>query len=1823
MRNPVEFRATKRFCWLASVFFALVFSACTDKKPQKRPDIISSHTTGVISVKSPVRVHFQFPLINMDDVGKNGPDKLIEISPKTKGKAIWLSQHALEFVPESHFEPDREFRVKVNFQAVSDSIKKAYEFTFRTLRPSLEVAISRIESVDFNGKPGYTVQGNVSATDYVPFEDVQNLIEAKLDRRNIKPSYQAHSGQKYTFMLDSIDRTSNPQTLLISFNGSDLKAQENGEFNFRIPPINEFGIISHSVVYEPEAAIILNFSDILQPNQDLTGMIQLEKTPQLQTLIDKNILKIYPHLTSQGELKLNLFRGIRSIDGSTLPNDALIQLNLVHLQPELRKTSNKVVSSPTQQGSLFEFEAARLHSVDVRIFQVFENNVIQFLQINDFQGNWELERVGKLVYQSTVSLEGQAESSHEGWNKYYLDLSKMVQSEKGALYHIQVGFRKQHTVWDCSEEESESVQTNLNDYWDRFEDYSYGEYSWDYSNNPCNDNFYGFRKALRHNYLSSNIGLIAKKDGKNRLSVFATIIDQNKPMADCIITVLNYQQQKLAEGTTNKDGMATFPDMEDSYFVLAQWKEDRNYLKLPPHESLTVSNFDVEGVETRDGIKAFAFSERDVYRPGDTVFIGFIINDPQNTIPTTHPIQVYVTNANGQPAFETRLQYKGEPMHRIDIPTKSDALTGSWTARMTIGKREFYKRFRVETIRPNRMEIIHDIPEVINSQGTNASILVKWLHGGSAANQEFDVDAVAKAYDMQFKTLPGFTFANPYIEEYPQEWNVLTTKLDSEGKTRFPVQLSKGLKSAAYRLTFSFRATEPGGQFTSTSAHTIVSPFTNLTGLKLPEPDGQWGQYQSKKKYTGELVLVDMTGKVPDKSQRISITIYKRNWQWWYQSSIRDYDYMTGTTSSAVFSYIVNVQNGRGSFDFSIDDNWGYYQVIARNTNTGQEVSDMIRVGNDGYSGAGASQDVATIDLTLDKNEYSVGDDITLTFPSSKGGMALVSTESGREIVRSEWVETTDNYTTYVIKATTDMSPNVYFNVTFLQPFENTTNDRPLRLYGIVPCKVTDPETKLNPVLEAPDKVNCNEPFTIKISERNDKDMKYMLAIVDEGLLGITSYKTPAPWEYFHRQEALGVTTWDLFDWVMGAMSGVVGRVIGVGGDYGDMGSGPSSLNTQFKAVVSVLGPFTLKGNSSGIHEIKLPAFLGAVRVMAISTTIKSWGAADKRVTVSSPLLLTASTPRLLTPGDRFDLPVTLFGSEETQRRIQLKVKEAKNLVLNQNTLEINLDNNFRGYSTLSCQVKQEIGQATLILEATDNKHTSTYEIQIPVENPTPTLVEVGHRSLEPKAEWKTGINAIGVKGTNKAALELSNIPPIDLEKHLEYLLNYPYGCLEQTSSTGFPLLYIETITDLDEERKTTLTKIVTETINRIYGFQDATGVFNYWQGTANYYEWADIYAGDFLVEAGKKGHKVDEKVLNRWIAVQKKNASRWVDNGALSRVNQAYRLFVLARAGQADIGAMNRLRNSKQTEEATNQLLALAYAENGRDKTALELLNAPSDKHNNDTWNYTFGSPIRDMAIRLMAYTQTGNLTGAFDLLVIVSEEISKSSWNSTQTLGFLLRSVGTYIGKSGYSETIEAKYSLNNGKEVTVKSNKPFVRIEVPMQFTVNQPLSIQNISKSVLFARLINTGKPMPSAIKAENNTITIRSQFYSSDNNPIDISNLKQGEDLVSEISVENPPSGLSLENLALEFTVPSGMEVINPRLSGLDESFNESSFTYRDYRDNKAFTFFDLHPGERKTFKFRVNATFSGEFYFPPITCSQMYNALVTARTESKTIKINK
>jgi uncharacterized protein YfaS (alpha-2-macroglobulin family) len=209
--------------------------------------------------------------------------------------------------------------------------------------------------------------------------------------------------------------------------------------------------------------------------------------------------------------------------------------------------------------------------------------------------------------------------------------------------------------------------------------------------------------------------------------------------------------------------------------------------------------------------------------------------------------------------------------------------------------------------------------------------------------------------------------------------------------------------------------------------------------------------------------------------------------------------------------------------------------------------------------------------FSTDKKNYAVGEKSQISFPSSEGGRALISIENGSKVIKALWVKTLKGETKVDVPITPDMAPNVYFNITLLQPHATTKNDSPIRMYGIVPIEVVDKNTILEPKLSMPDVLKPEQPFTVKVSEKSGKAMTYTLAIVDEGLLDLTRFKTPNAWNSFYTREALGVKTWDLYDDIIGAYGGKVNQIFSIGGDQ-DLGGGKAKKANRFKPVVIYLG---------------------------------------------------------------------------------------------------------------------------------------------------------------------------------------------------------------------------------------------------------------------------------------------------------------------------------------------------------------------------------------------------------------------------------------------------------------------------------------------------------------------------------------------------------------------------------------------------------------------------------------------------------------------------
>ena len=321
------------------------------------------------------------------------------------------------------------------------------------------------------------------------------------------------------------------------------------------------------------------------------------------------------------------------------------------------------------------------------------------------------------------------------------------------------------------------------------------------------------------------------------------------------------------------------------------------------------------------------------------------------------------------------------------------------------------------------------------------------------------------------------------------------------------------------------------------------SPYASYAGIKLPEGEKPFNYLLAGKSQQLQIVNTDAKGNLVGGDKQMEILFYRIQWRWWWD----DYgDNLSNFTqdeyNKLIKRDVVTLKNGKGAWNFGTgEDEWGRYLILVKDMASGHITGQAFYIDSDNWQSRGSDDNqtaASMLSFTSNKTSYKVGEDIKITVPTSSNGRMLVSIESGSKVLKSLWQETKDGQTVVSFKADKDMAPNVYATVSLLQPHSQTLNDLPIRMYGSIPIMIENAETILKPVLNIPATIRPEQNVSFTVSEQAGKAMTYSVAIVDEGLLDLTRFKTPDPHKAFYGREALGVKTFDLYDYVIGAWGG-------------------------------------------------------------------------------------------------------------------------------------------------------------------------------------------------------------------------------------------------------------------------------------------------------------------------------------------------------------------------------------------------------------------------------------------------------------------------------------------------------------------------------------------------------------------------------------------------------------------------------------------------------------------------------------------------------------
>lgn len=1798
---------------------------------------ISAFTGGIISTQKDIQIVLLNEIKLLPNEKNELPSDLLSFSPNIDGKLVMKDKLTLAFIPTQALPQDAFYTATLNLQKIQsqvpDSLAK-FSFEFKTIKQDYDLAIKGLENVSAKDTNVYKLNGSIFTADNADAESIEKLLSVK-NQSDITWQHLPNQ-HEHRFSINNIARENEPSALNLKLDGRAINTEKNLDTTIAVPSKNNFGITQIKAFSYPEQYISVYFSEPVQ-SMDFQGyfLIKNQIMKFKSVVVNANEIKIYPNDRIDGNSEFTVNQGINSIYGNTLTRSQIQNLPMNSLAPAVEMVGNGNII-PQNEGLFLPFKAVGLKSVKVEITKIFEQNVHQFFQFNQLDGDNSLKLVGRKILTKIVPIGLSKDFSANNMKVYQLELSKLIAPEQGAIYNVKITFTKEMAVNVCNEKVINSTDLTLlerqSDNWDEdtnIDDYyndGYGDYSDDYDysqrDNPCHNSYYNSSRFVSRNVLASNIGLIAKigNDRKAYLSV-SDILDV-KAMAGVSIKAFDLQRQLVGEGSTDSDGMVSFDLKRKPFLFIAQKENQRGYLRVDDGSSLSLSNFEVSGATYKKGINGFIYGERGVWRPGDSLFLSFTYKDALHTLPKDQPAILELYNPDGQIVQKQLCTNHLNQFYSFKASTTPEARTGNYTAKVLFAGLTFEKTIKIETIKPNRLKINTVFAsEVLTSESQTFKIQSSWLSGITASKLKAKVDASVTSIKTEFKGYPNYVFDDPSKKIETSDNTIFEGFLSDNGEATIQNKLASNLNAPGMlSVGIHTKVFEAGGEFSTSYIKKNLAPYTGFVGLRLPESAER---LETDKDNVIELVTVDTNGK-PRNASKLEIKVYKLNQSAWYNTDEANVaHYVSGDYQSLAVTDQVATSSGKATFKFKIGrEEWGKYFISILDTETGHSTGQATWIDWPEWRSRGgiSNESAAIIAINSDKESYKVGDKAFITIPSSNIGRALISYENGSGVIKQEWINTQAGQTQFSVKLSPEMAPNVFVNVSMIQPHANTVNDLPIRMYGILPLIVENPDSRISPKITAPVAIKPNTNYDLTVSEQNAKDMTYTLAVVDEGLLDITNFTTPAIYDHFNQKQSLGVKTWDVYNYVLGAFGGKIESVFTIGGDMSMRASNKEKIS-RFKPVVTFIGPFSLSGGHSKTHTLKMENYIGAVKVMVVAGNEAAFGASEQSIKVKQPLMTLSTLPRTLTPGDEIVLPIDVFAMENNIKNVKINVvTNDKVTVLNASSQNLSFAKTGDQLAYFSLKVPNKLGKATIEIMASAGGNKSIEKLEIEVRAPNPPVTTVVSKELTNGQVFAFQASAMGITGTNENVLEISTLPNFNLDKRLKYLIHYPYGCVEQTTSSVFPQLYLGAISDLSEEMKKRVQVNVSAGLARLKTFQVPGNGLSYWPNEGSSDEWGTNYALHFILEAEKQGYTLPVGLKEPLVQYQEKMAKNWnYYNAKVEEQNQlqTYRLFTLALAQKADMGLLNRLKEIP-LDQASNARLAAAYQLVGRDSQAQKMVININNSPKKYTYNHTtYGSDLRDEAMLLETLTLLNQRAKATLLLKKIASSLATDEWYSTQTTAYSLLAISQYLKQYSKGSGYISADILVNGKVQKVQANSYIYTVKLP---TANAKIELKNTGKSVLFCDFSQTGVPISENLSAINRNLNVSVLYQDTKGNTLDPTAIKQGTDFKAIVNISNPGTYSNYQNVALKQLFPSGWEIINSRV--FDGTIGQNAgIRYQDFRDDRVYSFFDLPKNKSISVTVMLNATYKGNYYLPAIVSEGMYDKNIYNLVSGKRVRV--
>jgi uncharacterized protein YfaS (alpha-2-macroglobulin family) len=1745
---------------------------------------------GLVSGSDLIRWRFSRDMVSASATGAWSPMGPVKFVPDVKGSFAWTLPNELTF------RPNQQWKLCTDFQAIfSDDLRSidleplTDESIFDLHSESL--TLKNVSQSDYSKSQGLSLQLEFSAK--VAPDQVRGALSITNSAgQNIEYRIRQQScGSVMTVIIPS-DPSDNDVTLHLSAGLQSVAGARGLEraVSRKIEPTPALRVVKVEPVtrsFGPNSIIVSfnrpialeSVSDFLKVDPSLTVSVESGSRYYWRS---ENAIRIVGNFKPGQSYVISLLKGLPASKGASLHADIVRTAYFPDAAPGLEITATGNYMSP-HGNMVVPYRTTGMNKCRATLCRVYPNNLVYMAtQQYDYYRYYPGDGLTREVAETEIVIDKDPNSIADG----RLSLRELIGNKSGVFY-LRIN------------------ATNGKDH-----------------------------REQRYHVIVSDIGLTIKKSDEGIL-VWANSIRTLRPIAGATVKVFSLENQELLSATTDPEGLASLSlGSADSngtpFMVTVQKDDDLTYLALPESE-VEIKG----GVGKRpflaDGYEAYLFTDRGIYRPGETTHLKAVIRGKDTICPPQFPVQLNVYRPDNRldRSLSTMLTSFGTAEFEIAWPDFTG--TGRYRFDLTLpaSKRVLGSRYvAVEDFVPPQIKVAVKTEAGRCKAGENIPVDIRadYLFGRPAAGLISEARVEFIPLPADFPQFPGFRFGDSRKDFKNVRKRVGKRSLNESGKAHFIIKTSPEWRPpAAIKAVIIGTVHEIGGRASSAYSGRIIDVYPYYVGIRCGDGDIRVG-----KEHTVDAVTVSPDGTITGAVERLEMTVEKLNWVSVLKKGSRgSYTYCSEQQVSRVITEEVSFVDGKGKALFT-PASGGEYRLSFNDPASGASSSIELYAGTSGQRWNTRSMESPdVVELTFDKERYVAGDTATLTIKAPFTGTALVTIDSTHEF-SSQVLVMEKNTAELKILVKPEYAPNVYCGITLIRPVVSEKLWSQHRAVGRASLAVDVPERKATMNLTVADTIRPQTTLTvdIQVTDGNSSGVssEVVVAAVDEGICLLTGFKSPDPYSYFMEPRLPATSLCDIYSFLMPELEKTIsGAVSSSGGDL--MGALGRRLNPikarRFKPVA--LWSSTVMTDADGQAKVQfdIPEFTGQLRIMAVAVGTNCFATAQKRVSVRSPLVVQSSLPRFLAPSDSFTMPVQIMNEtgkagEATVRVVctgSMLCDDGSTSVLKRIVMAKGGETNL----LFGLMARVASGHATCLLEVEMAGERFSEEVELAVRPPAGRVSLTGMGRVAKGKDLTLNIPGDWLEKTGNTKIWLSSLPGVELGGSLNYLIKYPYGCLEQTTSKSFPLLYLYELAEqtqpgwLDREQ---ISHMVQAGVQRILTMQRSNGSFSLWRG-GDTYVWGSIYATHFLVEAKKAGYQLpDQRIssacdyLEKWMAQKTKSGkNRWQSDQSY---NRSYACYVLALAGRPQHGWMARLsEQDAKLAHDTKVNLAAALIASGKRREGHKLLGnieiAGAKEFVRQTGD-SLRSNVRDDAMLLSVLLELDPEDASIPGLVHRLESYRENGrWYTTQENAMALLALGKYCNiLTKDAKPISGRITWNAAPPQKFTDKKEYYTSAAD---SVGGRAIIHNAGPTPIYYYWKSEGVPADGRIKEEDRGLKVRRELLDLTGKPLPAGALHQGDLLVMKVTLETRKT--SVENIVIEDLLPACLEIENANLKTSQavtwcKSKQTLPLLHTDIRDDRMVAFAGRFSG-KKTYFYAVRAVTPGEFVMPAILATCMYD----------------